>query len=332
MSNKHRTPFARPRLVVSECLGFRACRYNGDIIRDQFTDKLAQYADMQVICPEEAIGLGTPRPSIRLVSHGEHLSLEQPQTGQEFSQQMRVFSREYLRKLAYVPEGFLLKDRSPSCGIYNVKVHHGSGPQFKGKASGVFGSLVLEHYPDHPVETEGRLRNFSLREQFLTAIFTLARYRELEDIMLENPRSIAPLVDFHSDCKYLLMANHQGLLRKMGRLVANHDHHEPAAVYVTYGEMLRRALHRPVRIGQQINVLLHLFGYFSNQMVAAEKAHFLDCIERLRNGQIPLSVPMEILRISALRHDHQYLQRQLIFDPYPEELRDISDSGKGRDR
>ena len=31
---------ARPRIVVSRCLGFDACRWNGEMIRDAFVDSL----------------------------------------------------------------------------------------------------------------------------------------------------------------------------------------------------------------------------------------------------------------------------------------------------
>jgi hypothetical protein len=40
-----------------------------------------------------------------------------------------------------------------------------------------FGGTVLERFQGFPVEDEGRIRNFKIREHFLTRIFTFARLR-----------------------------------------------------------------------------------------------------------------------------------------------------------
>jgi len=48
----------RPRLFISRCLGFESCRWNGEVIRDDFIAKLAGLADVVHDCPEMGIGLG----------------------------------------------------------------------------------------------------------------------------------------------------------------------------------------------------------------------------------------------------------------------------------
>lgn len=37
------TQFTKPIVVVSKCLGFEACRYNGRVIPESFVDKLKQH-------------------------------------------------------------------------------------------------------------------------------------------------------------------------------------------------------------------------------------------------------------------------------------------------
>jgi uncharacterized protein YbbK (DUF523 family) len=59
--------FPRPKLFVSRCLGFDACRYKGLKINDQSVELLKAHADIVTACPEIAIGLGVPRQPIRVL-------------------------------------------------------------------------------------------------------------------------------------------------------------------------------------------------------------------------------------------------------------------------
>ena len=57
---------SKPRIVVSKCLEFDQCRYNGLSINDSIIRSLKDYVEFIPICPEVEIGLGTPRDPIRL--------------------------------------------------------------------------------------------------------------------------------------------------------------------------------------------------------------------------------------------------------------------------
>ena len=55
------------QLGISSCVLGEAVRFDGGHRRSAFcTDVLAEYVRFVPICPEMAIGLGKPRPSIRL--------------------------------------------------------------------------------------------------------------------------------------------------------------------------------------------------------------------------------------------------------------------------
>ncbi len=54
-------------------------------------------------------------------------------------------------------------------------------------------------------------------------------------------------------------------------------------------------------------------------------------IHKYAEKKIPLSSLLAILKSWTLRFDEKYLLRQTYFEPYPEALVEISDSGKGRD-
>jgi uncharacterized protein YbgA (DUF1722 family) len=75
----------------------------------------------------------------------------------------------------------------------------------------------------------------------------------------------------------------------------------------------------------------HCLGYFSEYLSPKEKSFFLDYLEKYRAGKIPLSTPVGVLRSWIVRFDKDYLRDQIFFEPYPQELLEITDSGKGRD-
>ena len=62
----------RIRVGISSCLLGAAVRYDGGHKRDAWiTGTLARHFEFVPVCPEVAIGLGTPRPPIRLVHTDE---------------------------------------------------------------------------------------------------------------------------------------------------------------------------------------------------------------------------------------------------------------------
>ena len=223
-------------------------------------------------------------------------------------------------------DGFILKGRSPSCGIKDVKFYRGIERSVAlGKGPGFFGRAVLQQFPHAAIEDEGRLRNFRIREHFLTRIFALADWRNIE-----KTRSISKLIGFHADNKLLLTAYSQKELKTLGKIVANHDNKIVEDVVNEYGCHFRRAIANMPRNVSNINVIMHALGYFSESLTKKEKSHFLGILERYRKGAVPLSSPISVLQSWISRFGERYLSQQTYFDPYPEELSKITDTGRGR--
>ncbi|MFC2077885.1 DUF523 domain-containing protein [Candidatus Bipolaricaulota bacterium] len=142
------------------------------------------FVEIETVCPEVEIGLGIPRDPVRLIGDPADPRLVQPTTGLDVTHKMRTFASKRLGELR-VPDGFVLKFGSPSCGPREVKCHVN---EKKGAAStktrGLFGSAVVEQHPYSVVEDEGRLKNFDIRQHFLTRLFAQTRFRRL----WESPR------------------------------------------------------------------------------------------------------------------------------------------------
>jgi len=321
------TAHERPRVIVSRCIEFDRCRWNGLMITSEIVKKLKEFVDFETVCPEVGIGLGVPRKPIRLVGSEKKLRLVQPDTGKDLTADMTRFSSVFLEAVGAI-DGFILKDRSPTCGNKDVKIYpkEGKVAPVTTKGSGIFGGKAAETFPRLAIETEGRLNNFRIREHFLTKLFLLARFRTVKE-----SDEMGGLVAFHTENKLLLMAYNQAVLRELGRIVANPEHREPSKIIGDYETLLARAFARASRHTSNINVLMHALGYFKEGLNTGEKSFFLDTLERYRDSKVPLSVCIEIIRSWVVRFQEPYLSRQTYFSPYPEALVAITDSGKGRD-
>lgn len=315
----------KPTVVVSRCLGFSKCRYNGDIINDKFVEKLKEHVNYITVCPEADIGLGIPRDPVRLVLENEKIDIYQPASGNVYTKEMEEYSKEILKPLDEV-HGFILKGRSPSCGIKDVKIYLGKEKSVGSiKGTGLFASYVMQKYPYTAIEEEGRLTNYNIREHFLTKLYTFFRFQ-----VVKNTNSMKELVKFHSDNKYLLLAYNQSQLKNLGKIVANHDKKPFREVIDEYEYHLGLSFARLPRKSNYINTFMHIFGYFSESLTKGEKTFILDRFDKYREDKLHLSVIINLLKTYAIKYEREYLLNQTIWSAYPEELLDISDTGKDR--
>ncbi len=318
--------FVKPTVVVSRCLGFEAVRYDGAIIYDDFIKRLAPFVKYITVCPEFEIGLGVPREPVRVVEIKGKRHLIQPATGLDLTDKMNRFSEKFLKSLPEV-DGFIMKSRSPSSGIKDVKIYGGKEKSpVVGKGPGFFGEKILEMFPGAAVEDDGRLLNLKIREHFLTRIFAFASLRQVA-----GSGSMGKLVAFHSENKLLLMSSSQKEMRLLGKIVANHAKRKFPEIVKEYDTHFRQALSRPARESANVNTLMHALGYFSDRLNPREKKHFLDMLEKYRNRKAPLPAVTGIMHSWVIRFDEKYLADQTFFEPYPDELQGIIDSGKGRE-
>lgn len=125
------------------------------------------------------------------------------------------------------------------------------------------------------------------------------------------------------------MAYNQARLRELGRVVANPQRRPVGEVAEAYVAGFRAALARPPRRPSVLNVLMHTLGYFSDRLTPAEKGHFLDVLAAYRQGVLPLSAPLSVLRSWVLRFGEPYLSGQTFLSPFPEALLSLRDSGRG---
>lgn len=295
------------------------------MIPSPFVEYMKPFADLIAVCPECEIGLGVPRKPMRMVFDGNR-RLVQPATGIELTQKMESFADSYLEGLDDF-DGFILKSRSPSCGIGTTKLYPGAegGEWINSQENGFFADAVIRKYPQLPAVNEEQLADVILRDHFLTVIFTLSSFREASSSV-----SVHSLIEYHSRNKLLLMAYDKDLMTSMGNIVANRGLLSAEDTFRQYLELLLQALSKPAETGPTINALMHAFGYLSRYLGAQDKFMFLQKLQYYRGNALVQFELKEKIMYWALQFNVEYISEQTFLCPYPQELACSKQNGNFR--
>ncbi len=306
------------RLGVSTCLLGESVRFDGGHARDNFVvQDLGAWVQWVPICPEVEIGMGTPRPSVRIVDINGDLRLLAPATGTDYSERMRSYADSRVERLISEElDGYVLKKNSPSCGMERVPIYGQSGER-RGKGAGLFAAHLRLRWPRLPVEEEGRLCDPALRDSFVERIFCHNRWRLLRSRGLSR----RALVRFHEAHKQLLRTHGEKGYGELGRLVGSAGKLADNELYERYRELFFEVIERHSTRGAHINVLMHVLGYLKNVLDAAEKRSLLGALEDFRRRLVPLAVPLALLRFQIDKYAVDYLRGQLYLEPHPKELK-----------
>lgn len=305
------------RIGISTCLLGESVRFDGGHKRDRFlTDTVSRFVRFIPVCPEVELGLGVPRKTLRLEKDGPDSRLVMPSDGADLTERMRTFAEERTSQLESLDlSGYILKSKSPSCGMERVKVWSNNQP---GSKSGVghFARVLLEKLPYLPVEEEGRLCDPILRENFFERVFA---HRRLQDLFAGD-WSLGQLVEFHSQEKLLLLAHHPATYKSLGQLVAGGKDLSRAELEDRYRRGHQEGMsHRATR-GRHINVLQHMAGFVSDQVSEDERRDLTESIEEYGRRLIPRIVPLTLIRHLARRFDSTWLLGQHYLIPHAKEL------------
>ena len=203
---------------VSSCLAGERVRYDGT---DRYDENLAHGMpscfEFCRVCPELGIGLGVPRPPIRLVEAGDDISLrglEDPAA--DFSASMKAYVQQVVAE-SPVMSGYVFKARSPSCAIDDADIVEAAGGTRKGR--GMFAAGIRERFPLMPVIDECRLQQRSLRLAFMERVFIYYHWMRV----VQGGLDAGVLKDFHDRNRYNLLAHDEYTCLMLDDLVTNTD-------------------------------------------------------------------------------------------------------------
>ncbi len=307
----------RVRLGVSACLLGQPVRYDGQHKLDTYLrDVLGAWVEFVPVCPEVECGFPVPRPPFRLVGDPADPRMVVISTGEDVTERMLAWARRRVRELeAERLSGFVFKSKSPSSGMERVRVYGPSGTPVK-KGVGLFARVFMEHFPDLPVEDEGRLNDPELRENFIERVFAADRWRRF----VEADGSLGGLVEFHAAHKLLILSHSVEHYRSLGRLVAEGRALPREELLPAYRRGFMEGLRLIATRRKHANVLYHAMGFLKESLDAEDKAELCDLIEQYRTGKTTLLAPLTLLNHYVRRFGSPYLRGQWYLNPHPAEL------------
>jgi uncharacterized protein YbgA (DUF1722 family)/uncharacterized protein YbbK (DUF523 family) len=305
------------KIGISSCLLGKKVRFDAGHKHDRYaTDLLGQFVTFVPVCPEIEVGMGVPREAVRLVGDPENPRMVGSRTGVDWSKRMNNYADQRVKQRDLSDlSGFILKNRSPSCGMERVKVYI-KPDTVERKGTGLFASALLERFPDLPIEEEGRLIDATLRENFVERVFAYKRLQHL----FTQPFARGAVVTFHSNHKFLLLAHSTECYRKLGQLVARIKEINPAQFKKEYRSLFMQTLRFKATVKKNTNVLQHIAGFLKNHLVTSEKSDLHSAIEDYHNSLVPLIVPITLLRHFISKYDVEYIINQFYLNPHPKEL------------
>ncbi|MFL1468304.1 DUF1722 domain-containing protein [Paraclostridium bifermentans] len=79
-----------------------------------------------------------------------------------------------------------------------------------------------------------------------------------------------------------------------------------------------------------MQTILDIYNKYEKYLSLKEKEVFVDNIVKYSKDKIPLNTVLNNVKIYAARFEDEKILSQTIFNPYPESLINLMDSGKGR--
>jgi uncharacterized protein YbgA (DUF1722 family)/uncharacterized protein YbbK (DUF523 family) len=307
------------QIGISSCLLGESVRFNGGHKHSHFcTDVLGQYFQFIPVCPEVGIGMGIPRPPIRLIASSagpQAVGVSDPT--QNFTTQLTAYAQQKSGELQGI-SGYILMQKSPSCGYERVKLYRDNGYPADEGAQGIYAAEFARLNPLLPIEEAGRLNDAMLRENFITRVFAYADWQNI----LQQGLDKKTFLDFHVRYKYLMMAHHVATYQKLGPLVANLKARPLEEIAEEYFSIFMQGLQHLATRKKHSNVLYHLQGYLKEKLNARQKQELNQHIEQYRKGLTPLVVPLTLLKshLNEYADTTSYVLGQKYLDPHPYEL------------
>lgn len=138
--------------------------------------------------------------------------------------------------------------------------------------------------------------------------FVLDRFSQVK-----KSKRIRELVEFQAMNKYMLMAHNQEKLKLLGSLVASHKKISLTDILDKYEDQLKIALKKEPTIKTHLNVMMHIFGYFSKYFSQSEKDLFFELLRQFKEGQITTGKMLSEIGPLIYRFNNTYLARQTYF-------------------
>ena len=279
-------PAPRLRLGISACLLGQAVRYDGGHKRrDPLLDRFGSEVHWWPICPEVEVPLGVPRPPIRLEYSSEGVRLRGVEDREDHTEAMARCVQTWVGRFRDEGvAGFVLKQRSPSCGPGDAPLHDRRG-HVLALRDGIFAAGLREALPLLPMAGDEELESAAGRESFLARAEAYAAFARV----LACTRSVR---SFHRSHRSLISLRAPGALL---RLRAQRESEAPDP----YARLFFRAMQKVPRPDDHVRVLLSLAALVGQQGSLVTRRRVDASLDAYQNGAVHLATVVRTLAAAA---------------------------------
>jgi uncharacterized protein YbbK (DUF523 family)/uncharacterized protein YbgA (DUF1722 family) len=302
------------KLAISSCLLGENVRYDGKNKRNQYIlGALNECFAFTPICPEVAIGLGTPRPTIDLVTKDNSIRAIFNSTPElDLTARLRDFAETQSESLNSLC-GYIVKARSPSCGLSDAVI---ISTDEESKGPGIYTQQVIKNIPHLPVVDEIGLTSDRIRDNFLERVFILSHWHKVAGA---SPTA-KDLETFHANCTLALKTHHGDVHQDLsGYLLSLRDPVSRKAINY-YLKNLMECLKIPVTMDSHTRVIAGLRDKYSALLSEEEGVLLATDIKNLEEQRATLFTVTHRLRELAGKYHVEDLCRQTYLNPPPAEI------------
>ena len=299
------TQQAKIPLGISSCLNSSAVRYDASTAKvPTIVKKMAGDYAFNAFCPELIAGMGVPREPIRLVESSDGVSVRGSKSAEDKTAELQQAAVSIVKLVEKSQlRGFIVKSKSPSCGLSSAKIYNEEG-YIQGKRAGLFTEKLQNELLIPIIEAE-MLNCPRMADRFLRLVSVADAFYQ----MGETPDR-QQLIDTYVRFKLALMASSPEHYRMAGRLVADMKGKDLQRVKNSLYLVIFEGMNILSLRGRHANALMHLQGYFKRALTPPEKKELTLSISDYAKGGLPLTVPLTLIRHYLLLHPDSYLLQQ----------------------
>lgn len=305
-------------LGVSSCLVGNNVRYNaGNCHKSYITGVYANYFAYKVVCPEVAAGLGVPRPTLFMVEDLKNNNLVKTnKIHVDVTTDIKAGVEKILSKLDTV-YGFILKAKSPSCGVGTARVFDSEHNYTGKKTDGLFVQVLRDYDPLLPLEDDGRLTDKTLRDHFLRKVFC---YYDLKTNFI-TCLNITEMMEYHSKHKVLLRMHNNKVKKELGNMLSEAGNKTNLEeIKQKYIQLFMQAIEKPVKRGAHYMALQNVLREINKNISKSQRQYLQDILNKYKDCKVSWEVPVSIIKMYLLELKLPYLSKQSYLNPYPDEL------------
>lgn len=302
-----------PVLGISACLLGQKLRFNGRHNLDKFLrDEVSRFVRWVPVCPEVECGLGVPREPVHIEGTAESPRLIIGLGGADVTERLDRWTETWIRHHGAPLHGFILKSRSPTCGRRGIRIA-GSA---RSRTSGMFARHLIGSLDSLPVEEAFRLGDPAALANFIRRVLLFMRWEPLE----AGERSLDRLKSFQAEQELLLLAHSAPHWKRANRLLEDANGMPLNELYASYIRIFREGLNRKTTVAKHLRVFRRIEKHFRNDLTVRDRKELFDAAWRYHRGEVPLLVPLTLLRHFASQFDDAPGKHPSYLNPHPLEI------------